>query len=475
MATTMSSKIKLASKSCNFNLFKYLSFSGVVLYLFYLFLFANTHIRQPDSHLSSHYQNHQVPPTNITHLVFGLIGSLKAWKHRHAYIETWWRPNVTRGYLFLDSAPTGAASAWPDSFPPLRVSDNISTLIKESGHVAPIMARMVHGILETVREGDDGVRWYVMGDDDSVFFVENWVKVLAKYDHTRFMYIGGHSENLMSNYWFSFDQGFGGAGFALSQPLAAALVKNLEGCLRRHPHLKSADFITQYCVDELGVSLTPEKGIHQIDLRGDISGFLSCHPQSPLLSLHHLDIVNPIFPTKDRFKSAAHIMSAANVDSSRILQQTICYHRDYNWSWTFSVSWGYSVYVYETTHPRTLLKRPLETFYPWARNAGPAQYIFNPRWPPVTDGCRTPHVFFFDSVQKSTENIRTEYVRVLDRNLTTCSLGKHSADSIQRIKVVSPMTELIQYDRSECCDVVHLDANKAEVQIRACKDNELIA
>ncbi|THF99876.1 hypothetical protein TEA_021106 [Camellia sinensis var. sinensis] len=64
-------------------------------------------------------------------------------------------------------------------------------------------------------------------------------------------------------YKSSFDQGFGGAGFALSYPLVAAMVKDLEGCLRRYPYLKSADLITQYCVDELGVPLSAERGIHQ--------------------------------------------------------------------------------------------------------------------------------------------------------------------------------------------------------------------
>lgn len=28
-------------------------------------------------------------------------------------------------------------------------------------------------------------RRYVMGDNDSIFFVDNWVDVLAKYDHTK--------------------------------------------------------------------------------------------------------------------------------------------------------------------------------------------------------------------------------------------------------------------------------------------------
>ncbi|KAF7119747.1 hypothetical protein RHSIM_Rhsim13G0218300 [Rhododendron simsii] len=382
-------------------------------------------------------------PTNISHLVFGLVGSLNAWRNRKAYIESWWRPNVTRGYLYLDAAPTDELLPWSAASPPLRVSDDVSKIIQESGHVAPIMVRMVHAILEVYREGDQGVRWYVMGDDDSIFFVENWVDVLAKYDHTRYIYIGGQSETVMSNFYYSFDQGFGGAGFALSYPLASAMVKDLEGCIKRYPHLNSADFITKFCVDELGVSLSAERGIHQIDLRGDISGFLSSHPQSPLMSLHHFDMVDPIFPSMDRFQSANHLMKSARVDQSRLLQQTICYHRPTNWS--FSVSWGYSAHIYEKILPRSILKRPLETFEAWARGTSPP-FMFNTRRPPFNDLCDAPHVFFLETVENARGNhIVSTYARSSPRGLPTCSSsGNHSAEHISKVRVLSPPTKLIR-------------------------------
>ncbi|KAI8526157.1 hypothetical protein RHMOL_Rhmol13G0287300 [Rhododendron molle] len=299
-------------------------------------------------------------PTNINHLVFGLVGSLKAWRHRKAYIESWWRPNVTRGYLYLDTAPTEELLPWSAASPPLRVSDDISKIVEESGHVAPIMVRMVHAILEVCREGDQGVRWYVMGDDDSIFFVDNWVDVLAKYDHTKYIYIGGHSETLLSNFHYSFDQGFGGAGFALSYPLASAMVKDLEGCLKRYPHLNSADLITQYCVDELGVSLSVERGIHQI-------------------------------------------------------------------------------------LPRSILKRPRETFKAWMKGTAPL-YMFNSREPPFGDPCDDPHVFFLETVESSRGNlIVSTYARSSPRGLPTCFFsGNHSADQISKVRVLSPSTKLIE-------------------------------
>ncbi|KAG5517524.1 hypothetical protein RHGRI_038056 [Rhododendron griersonianum] len=448
----MNPKLRCPSLNCLTSLCKTLAISGVFLY----FVIFSTQSNCPASEFFSPVQriftaSKTTPPplgnspaTNISHLVFGLVGSVKAWGHRKAYIESWWRPNVTRGYLYLDTAPTEELLPWSAASPQFRVSDDISKIApKESKrHIA---IRIVHAILEVYREGDQGVRWYVMGDDDSIFFVDNWVDVLAKYDHTKYVYIGGQSETLRSDLKFAFDQGFGGAGFALSYPLISAMVKDFEGCLNRYPYLVAADLMTKFCVDEFGVPFSAERGIHQIDLHGDISGLLSSHPQAPLMSLHHFDIVSPIFPSMDRFQSANHLMKSAKVDQSRLLQQTICYHKPTNWA--FSVSWGYSAHIYEKVIPRTLLKRPLETFRAWSQGPEPPFFPFNTRLrQSFSDPCDAPHIFFMESVENLGGNqIVSTYVRSGSRRLPTCLFsGNHSADYISKVRVLSPVTKLIQ-------------------------------
>ncbi|XP_052189084.1 uncharacterized protein LOC127799263 [Diospyros lotus] len=411
-------------------------------------------------------------PTNLSHLLFGVVSSAESWRARCPLVEAWWLPNVTRGFVFLDTPPAGRLLPWRPTSPPFRVSDNTSRLEQETNHAAPIMVRMVHAIQEAYREAGNGVRWFVMGFDDSVFFVENWVDVLGKYDHRKYYYIGGYSETVMSNYLFSFEQAFGGGGFALSYPLAAAMAKDLDGCIRRSSQVPSHDTIVQYCVNELGVSLTVEKGIHQIDLRGDISGLLSAHPQSPLLSLHHLPHVRPIFPSMDRFTSVSHLINAAtNSDQSRLLQQTICYHRPKHWS--FSVSWGYAVHIYEHLHPRFVLKRPLETFEPWKDLAKNPKFMFNTRSP-----CETPSVFFLESMENATspDRIVGSYVRSPPPPRPQCHLkGDGSSLRIAKVRVFSSATKLAGVERSECCDIVHEDGSTvAEVKLRACRDDEII-
>ncbi|XVF47363.1 hypothetical protein PTKIN_Ptkin03bG0102900 [Pterospermum kingtungense] len=380
-------------------------------------------------------------PTDITHLKFILASSKKTLKLRRPYIEAWWRPNQTRGNIFLDSPPTKDLLPWPSSYPPFQVNEDIKKLRVYPKLAVPAAVRLFRSILETFRLGDDeNVRWYVMGDDDTVFLVHNLVGVLAKYDQTKYYYIGMTSEAVKSNFDFSFNMAYGGAGFALSYSLVQVLAPSIDDCVERYPHLRVSDQLLSSCLADLGVDLTTEKGFHQIDLLGDISGLLSSHPQCPLVSLHHLDGVNSIFPSKNRYESVNHLMEAAKFDQSRLLQQTICYHRPTNWS--FSVSWGYSAHIYENIIPRSVLRKPLETFAPFKKSARPPLYMFNTRLPSL-ESCQTPHVFFLESV-KNLENgdheygqVVTTYKRTSRRNLPPCSwTGNHSADHITKIHAV---------------------------------------
>ncbi|XP_057508565.1 uncharacterized protein LOC130791452 [Actinidia eriantha] len=331
----------------------------------------------------------------------------------------------------------------------------------------------MHMIVEAFRAENNSVRWYIMMDDDTIIFVDNLVDVLAKYDHRKFFYIGANSECISSNMFNSFEMAFGGAGYALSYPLVEVLVKNFEVCIERYPTLYGSDHVLQSCVADLGVSLTQEKGFHQIDLHHDVSGFLSSHRQSPLVSLHHLDAFNPIFPSMDRHESLYHLMTAAKADSSRLLQQTICYDKQENL--TLSVSWGYSTHIYEGIHPPSVLQIPLETFLPWSRAARPP-FMFNTRIP-SRNPCYAPHVFFFDSVEDNFGNyIVTSYNRTSPKRVLACSSsGNGSANYIYKIRVLSPLRRYNEAgNRRECCDIVQeAGMNATEVKLRDCLKDEI--
>eukprot|EP01018_Ginkgo_biloba_P038518 Gb_36870 [translate_table: standard] len=193
-----------------------------------------------------------------------------------------------------------------------------------------------------------------MGDDDTFFFTENLLQVLSKYDHNQYYYIASNSESSQQNMDHSYAMAFGGGGFAISYPLAKALEKNQDECRTRYENLYGSDHRIQACLAELGVPLTKEPGFHQ-----DIFGILTAHPIAPLVSLHHLDNVAPIFPNMIRAAALMHMMEAVRIDPNSVVQHS-CYGNSCNW--TISVSWGYAIQVYDTVELPHLLEYPLQTF-----------------------------------------------------------------------------------------------------------------
>ncbi|KAM3289130.1 hypothetical protein P3S67_017417 [Capsicum chacoense] len=184
-----------------------------------------------------------------------------------------------------------------------------------------------------------------------------------------------------------------------------------------------------------------------------------------------------IFPSMNRTQSTKHLMKAANYDQSRMLQQTICHHRSSNW--TFSVSWGYSVHIYEKIMPRSHLIKPIQTFDAWvAKPDNPPYYMFNTR-SSVKDSCETPHVFFLESIGETwnKNEVTATYTRSVVRRLPGCPIdGNHPANYLNKIQVYSRRTKRTEMDRFECCDIIHTSgSNKAQVKLRECFTNEKIA
>ena len=79
----------------------------------------------------------------------------------------------------------------------------------------------------------------------------------------------------------------------------------------------------------------------QVDIRGDAYGMLAAHPVAPLVSLHHLDHIQPISPRgKTALEAVRPLVAASRLDPARALQQSICYQRGPGYVWSVSVAWG---------------------------------------------------------------------------------------------------------------------------------------
>ncbi|ESQ56004.1 hypothetical protein EUTSA_v10025038mg [Eutrema salsugineum] len=381
--------------------------------------------------ISSIARSLSVFSTRRRHLLFSIAASHDSWLRRSSYVRLWYTPESTRAVVFLDRGGFD-----PDlSLPQVIVSKDVSRFPYNFPGGLRSAIRVARVVKETVDRGDKDVRWFVFGDDDTVFFVDNLVTVLSKYDHRKWYYVGSNSEFYDQNVRYSFDMAFGGGGFAISASLGKVLAKVLDSCLMRYSHMYGSDSRIFSCLAELGVTLTHEPGFHQIDVRGNLFGLLCAHPLSPLVSLHHLDAVDPFFPKMNRTESVARLIGAASLDSARILQQSVCY--DSSNTVTVSVVWGYAVQVYEGNKLLPDLLTLQKTFSTWRRGSGvQSNYMFSTREYP-RDPCGRPLVFFLDSVGPdgaegtwSSYNLhsvgnchraeavkRLQYIRVLSRKL----------------------------------------------------------
>lgn len=201
--------------------------------------------------------------TNITHILFGIGGSAKTWKNRKNYSDLWWEPNVTRGFVWLDEKPR-ENDTWPEYSPPYRVSEDTSRFKYTCWFGDRSAVRIARIVKESFELGLENVRWFVMGDDDTVFFTKNLVTVLSKYDHNQMYYIGGNSESVEQDLVHSYGMAYGGGGIAISYPLAEVLVKFLDGCINRYHDFYGSDQKIGGCMAEIGVPLTRELGFHQV-------------------------------------------------------------------------------------------------------------------------------------------------------------------------------------------------------------------
>ncbi|XP_065875816.1 uncharacterized protein [Euphorbia lathyris] len=448
--------------------FKDLLLAFSLLFILHL-LFRLPSQSQPSSvSLSAAFTSSTFIPTNRNHILFSIASSAASFTRRKHYLSLWYRPNYTRAFAFLDR---NTSLSVDPILPPVILSQDTSLFpftFKGGLRSAVRVARVVK---EAVDLDQKNVRWFVFGDDDTVFFVENLVKTLSKYDHKQWYYIGSNSESYEQNSKYSFDMAFGGGGFAISYPLGRVLARVLDSCLVRYAHLYGSDARVFSCLAELGVGLTHETGFHQVDMRGNLFGMLSAHPLSPLVSLHHLDATDPLFPNMSKTEAAEHLFRAANTDPARILQQIVCYDRAN--SLTVSVAWGYSIQVFEGNELLPDLLPLQRTFRSWRRNAKiDSNYMFNTRDYP-REPCKRPLVFFMESVMTRDSGVWTNYTR---HSIGGCSRVK-AIKNLEHVRVFSQKLEAgkEQVHRRHCGDISMTSNEAMVISVRECDIGELIS
>ncbi|KAK9698546.1 hypothetical protein RND81_08G112100 [Saponaria officinalis] len=415
----------------------------------------------------------RIVPTNISHIVFGIGASAKLWDQRKNYIKIWYNQSEMRGIVWLDGEVKPKKG--DDNLPELRISSDTSNFAytNKQGHRSAI--RISRIISETLRLGLKNVRWFVLGDDDTVFVTENLLRVLQKYDHTQYYYIGSNSESHLQNIYFSYAMAYGGGGFAVSYPLAVALAKMQDRCIQRYPALYGSDDRMQACMAELGVPLTKELGFHQYDVYGNLFGLLAAHPVTPFVTLHHLDVVEPIFPNVTQVQALKRLTIPMKLDSAGLMQQSVCYENTKKW--TISVSWGFAIQIIRGILSPREMEMPTRTFLNWYRRADYTAYAFNTR-PVARNPCQKPYVYYLSKARfdEETNQTVTEYLR------------HHVPHPLCRWRMIEPsiINKVIVYKspdpqlwtrspRRNCCRLLDsMEKGTMELEVGVCKEDEVI-
>eukprot|EP00249_Psilotum_nudum_P012442 c23787_g1_i1 orf=147-1688(+) len=407
---------------------------------------------------------------SLRHIVFGIAGSAQLWPNRKEFVRLWWRPQDMRGFVWLEEPVKHEQT---DSLPQVLVSEDISKFryTNPNGHPSGIrIARIVH---ETFKLGLPDVRWFVMGDDDTVFSADNLLRVLKKYDYNELYYIGNPSESHSSNTYFSHLMAFGGGGIAISYPLAKAISKMLDGCLDRYPSLFGSDDRLHACITELGVPLTREPGFHQFDVHGNTFGLLATHPIAPFVSMHHLEELDPIFPALSKLDGLRLLTNAMRTEPSSFLQRSLCYDR--NKRLTFTVSSGYVVQVYPSIFLPRDLERPEITFKAWNKKDGGREFDMDTR-KALKSRCSRPFRFFLKDMHvKTGDVVMSTYKRDNSVDETKrrsfCFSNAFPHEDVQQILVESkPMTDhWFLVPRRQCCKVTGLKDQVLVMSVNPCQ------
>lgn len=178
----------------------------------------------------------------------------------------------------------------------------------------------------------------------------------------------------------------------------------------------------------------------QVDIRGDAYGMLAAHPVAPLVSLHHLDHIQPISPQgKTPLDAVRSLVGASRFDPARSLQQAFCYQHGPGYTWSMSIAWGYTVQVYPWALAPHELEVPLQTFKTWRTSAnGP--FVFNTRPLSPDNACFRPVMFFLSRVRNETGRATlTEYSRHTPQSEKQCDQASfRAASTVRTVRVFAP-------------------------------------
>ncbi|CAF1561281.1 unnamed protein product [Adineta ricciae] len=193
------------------------------------------------------------------------------------------------------------------------------------------------------------VKWLLIGDDDTLWLIPNLLRTLNNYNYKKPTYLGDHSDHLESMQRFGRYYAYGGGGIAFSRPLAQNLAHNISFC-DKYKELFGGDMMLGKCATEvMKVQLSRDVKFHQMDIRGDATGYFESGIQG-LVSIHHMfSWWSPVpgWVSEDKEDIVDRFYQAYRSTSFSYLKRYIWIDWEYNE--TLVLTLGYSVTIYKQT------------------------------------------------------------------------------------------------------------------------------
>jgi len=292
-------------------------------------------------------------------VAFGIISSAATLGSRLDLLKLWWLPGAV-GCLSLEgNKQPNMHGRLPNGMEVCSTPQSIQS--------KPWYREDMHGthrgavISLVVFQRFPRHKWYVVGDDDTLFSPLALAQYLENYNAADPWYIGGHSEDVIQRRRIGWDMAFGGGGIVLSGGLLKDYAATFERCLDQVPWntAPGGDWVLHRCLVHLGIPLTPSPGMHQLDVNQKEFGseqrlldILERHPVSPFLSIHHPDRV---FGTPTSLVQPGPFFEAMHHDPTAFLQLVLCevpgnpQAAQVNYGFTAAVSAGLSVRLWKAT------------------------------------------------------------------------------------------------------------------------------
>lgn len=248
-------------------------------------------------------------------------------------------------------------------------------------------------ILDAFQRAPADTQWFMLVDDDTLLFLAPLAALLQSLCPSAPHYIGGLTEDPvgLSRH---VEMAYGGGGVLLSRETLERIQPSAPRCMHDFYYLYGGDEKLAKCILEAGIFFTPHRGFHQLDLRGDASGYVEgVVSRQPIISLHHLPALQPLYgPNTSVEQGAATLYSAHRVLGARLLQRvyghlsvaslpaaeslraettsgssSIRGHADLL-NITVAITAGYSVKVWPGTRPLSDFSQAEQTWQPWVKS-----------------------------------------------------------------------------------------------------------